>query len=125
MENIKRGYCQLEIGGKKRTLHFSMNSWAVWEEVSGYTISQIDQVLSRGLSISVLRAFIYSGLVANDQESGNEVDYTVFDVGSWMGDLPPNDLELVTKAILESRVLGQDLNGGLRRNVTKSSKSPK
>jgi hypothetical protein len=123
--NQKRGYCQLNIGGKIRTLHFSMNFWAAFEQASGFSISEIDKVFGSGLSLSSMRALVYSGLLAYDQENGNEIDYTVYSVGDWMEDVDQSALTLLVETLMQSRILGNDLNAGVRRNVQKSTKNPK
>jgi hypothetical protein len=123
--NKKRGYCQLEIGGKIRTLHFSMNFWATFEETSGFKISEVDKVFGSGLSMGSMRALLYSGIVAYDQENRNEIDYTLFEVGAWMDEINEKDLALIIETLMESRILGNDLNAGVRRNVSKSTKNPK
>ena len=123
--NQKRGYCQLNIGGKNRTLHFSMNFWAAFEQASGFSISEIDKVFGSGLSLSSMRALVYSGLLAFDQENGNEIDYTIYSVGDWMEDVDQSALTLIVETLMQSRILGNDLNAGVRRNVEKSTKNPK
>jgi hypothetical protein len=123
--NQKRGYCQLNIGGKLRTLHFSMNFWAAFEQASGFSISEIDKVFGSGLSLSSMRALVYSGLLAFDQENGNEIDYTIYKVGDWMEDVDQSALTLIVETLMQSRILGNDLNAGVRRNVEKSTKNPK
>lgn len=123
--NTKRGYCQLEIGGKNRTLHFSMNFWAAFETAAGFSIAEIDRVLGSGLSLTTLRAMIYAGLVAYDQENKEVIDYDQFDVGVWMEDVNNEQIEIIVNTLLESRILGNDLNAGVRRNVEKSTKNPK
>jgi hypothetical protein len=123
--NQKRGYCQLNIGGKNRTLHFSMNFWAAFEQASGFSISEIDKVFGGGLSLSSMRALVYSGLLAYDQENGNQVDYTIYSVGDWMEDVNQDQLTLIVETLMQSRILGNDLNAGVRRNVEKSTKNPK
>lgn len=123
--NTKRGYCQLEIGGKIRTLHFSMNFWAAFESAAGFSIAEIDKVLGAGLSLTTLRALIYAGILAYDQENKQPIDYDQFDVGSWMDDVDQSNIEIIINTLLESRILGNDLNAGVRRNVEKSTKNPK
>ena len=123
--NQKRGYCQLNIGGKNRTLHFSMNFWVAFEDASGHKISEIDKVFSSGISLNTMRALVYAGILAYDQENGNPIDYNVFQVGSWMEDMTPDSLTLLVNTLMESRILGNDLNAGVRRNVEKSTKNPK
>jgi hypothetical protein len=102
-----------------------MNFWAVFEETSGFSIAEIDKVFGQGISLTNIRSLVYSGLVAYDQENGNHIDYNIYQVGSWMDDVDPNVLETIISTLLESRVLGNDLNAGMRRNVEKSTKNPK
>ncbi len=123
--NKRRGYCQLELGGKIRTLHFSMNFWAAFEEASGFKISEVDKVFGSGLSMATMRDLVYAGIIAYDQENNNEIDYNKFSVGAWMDDIDQKSLETIINTLMESRVLGNDLNAGVRRNVSKSTKNPK
>jgi hypothetical protein len=123
--NDKRGYCQLEFGGKVRTLHFSMNFWAAFENAAGFSISEIDKVLGAGLSLTTLRAMIYAGILAYDQENKQVIDYDQFDVGNWMEDVKQANIQLIVETLMQSRILGNDLNAGVRRNVEKSTKNPK
>ena len=122
MANRKRGYITLKLGGKNRTLHFSMNFWAQWTEMLGVSLEQIGGVFENGISLKGVRSLIYSGLLAHDQEQGNEIDYNEFTVGSWLGDLEAEKLEEVINAMLESRILGNDLNMGIERNVKRTTK---
>jgi hypothetical protein len=123
--NKKRGYCQLELGGKTRTLHFSMNFWAAFEEASGFKISEVDKVFGSGLSMGTMRALVYAGIIAYDQENNIEIDYNQFNVGAWMDEIDQEQLAIIINTLMESRVLGNDLNAGVRRNVSKSTKNPK
>lgn len=123
--NKRRGYCQLELGGKTRTLHFSMNFWAAFEEASGFKISEVDKVFGSGLSMGTMRALVYAGIIAYDQENNIEIDYNQFNVGAWMDEIDQEDLGMIISTLMESRVLGNDLNAGVRRNVSKSTKNPK
>ena len=123
--NPQRGYYQLELGGKTRTLHFSMNFWAAFEQATGYSISQLSEVFSNGISLMTIRGIIYAGLLANDQEEGNKIDYTIYSVGNWMEEVTPEMIDEISQAMMSSKILGMDLNAGVRRNVTKSTKNPK
>ena len=86
MANKKRGYYTLKIGGKMRTMHFSMNFWSNFTDELNVPIDKIGDVFNDGISLSTIRALIYSGLLANDQEQGNEIDYNIFKVGMWLED---------------------------------------
>jgi len=113
------------LGGKTRTLHFSMNFWAAFEEASGFKISEVDKVFGSGLSMGTMRALVYAGIIAYDQENNIEIDYNQFNVGAWMDEIDQEQLAIIINTLMESRVLGNDLNAGVRRNVSKSTKNPK
>jgi hypothetical protein len=125
MATRKRGYYTLKLGGKNRTMHFSMNFWANFTDILGISLEQIGSAFSNGISITTLRAIIYSGLLAYDQEEGNEIDYNEFKVGAWLEDLDAAKLEDVVAAMFESKILGNDLNMGIERNVKRSTKQGK
>lgn len=106
-------------------MHFSMNFWANFTDILGISLEQIGSAFSNGISITTLRAIIYSGLLAYDQEEGNEIDYNEFKVGAWLEDLDAAKLEDVVAAMFESKILGNDLNMGIERNVKRSTKQGK
>jgi hypothetical protein len=125
MANRKRGFYTVKLGGKNRTLHFSMNFWANFTDEMDLPIEQIGNVFQGGVSISAIRALVYSALLANEQEQGNEIDFTIYTVGAWLEDLDATELEKIVEAMTESKILGNDLNAGIKRNVTKSTKAGK
>jgi hypothetical protein len=122
MANKRRGYYTLKLGGKSRTMHFSMNFWANFTDELNISLEKIGEVFSDGVSISSIRALVYSGLKAYDQEEGNEIDYNQFKVGVWLEDFQAEKLNEMIEAMMESRILGNDLNMGVSRNVKKTSK---
>lgn len=116
MSNKRRGYYALKMGGKNRTMHFSMNFWAGFTDELGISLEQIGEVFEGGLSISTIRAMVYSALLAYDQEKGNKIDYNLYTVGSWLDDLEAEELEKIVTALTESKILGNSLNMGIERN---------
>jgi hypothetical protein len=125
MANKKRGYYTLKIGGKMRTMHFSMNFWSNFTDELGISIERIGDVFTNGISITTIRALVYSGLLAHDQEQGNIIDYNKFQVGMWLEDFGGDKLNKVIESMMESRILGNDLNMGIARNIKKTSKPTK
>lgn len=125
MANKKRGYHTIKLGGKNRTLHFSMNFWAELTDLLDVSLEDIGSIFSKGLSIKTIRSIIFCGLLANDKEEGNEIDYNEFKVGSWLDDLEADKVEGIVNSMLESRILGNDLNMGINRKVTRSTKKGK
>lgn len=125
MATRKRGYYTTKLGGKNRTMHFSMNFWANFTDLLGISLEQIGDVFAGGVSLSNIRALIYAALLANDQEKGIEPDYNQYQVGAWLEDLQAEELEKIIEAMTESRILGNSLNMGIERNVKSTTKAGK
>lgn len=123
MANKQRGYYSLTIGGKQRTLHFSMNFWAAFTDELKISLTEIDQVFSNALNLNSIRALVYAGLLAYDQEEGNEIDYNLFKVGAWLDDIEPDQFNEIINTLMQSKLLGNELNGGLSRGAKPSSKA--
>ena len=123
-KNKKRGYITIKIGGKNRTLHFSMNFWAEFTDQLGVGIEQIGEVFQKGFSLAQLRALVYSGLVAYDSENNIPVDYNVFKVGMWLDEISSDDITKVINTMSESKVLGVDLKNELRQPEKKNTPNP-
>ena len=122
MANKKRGYYTIKMGGKNRTMHFSMNFWSNFTDDLNIPLDKLADIFTNGVSLSTIRSLIYSALLANDQENKSLIDYDKFDVGVWMEDLEADDLDKIVAAMMESRILGNDLNAGMARNVKQSTK---
>lgn len=119
MANKRRGYYTTKLGGRNVTLHFSMNFWANFTEIMNVPLDKIGELFTGGISISAIRALVYSAMLAYDQEEGNEIDYNQFKVGAWLEDLGQEELEKMIGAMMESRILGNDLNMGIDRQAKK------
>ena len=72
--------------------------------------------------MSSIRALIYSGLIAYDKEEKNVIDYDEYDVGSWLEDFDSDKLKEVIQTMMQSKVLGNELNMGIARKQTASKK---
>ena len=120
MQKIK-GYYSLELGGKKRTLHFSMNFWAALTEGLGVSLQELDKVFNNEMALSSVRAIVYCGLLAYDQEEGNEINYNKFKVGSWLEDMTQDQFNEMIQSLTESKILGNSMNAGMKRNTQKKN----
>jgi len=109
MTNKKRGYIDVNLGNKKRTLHFSMNFWAEFTEQMGISIDKIGDIFQNGISINGLRSLVYSAVLANDLENGNDVDYNVYTVGTWLDDIDTETINKIVQTMTESKILGNSL----------------
>ena len=119
--NKQRGYYSLKIGGKNRTMHFSMNFWASLTEVLDVGLQDLEKVFSDKSQLSSIRAIIYCGLLAYDQEEGNDIDYNIYKVGSWLDDLNQEEFQNVMQAMTETKILGNEINAGIKRTQKKKS----
>jgi len=122
--NKKRGYYTTLLGGKQRTLHFSFNFWANLTDDLGISLEQIGSIFEKGFNMAAFRSIIYSGVLTYHQENNLEVDFNVYNVGSWMDDLEADEIEKILSAMMETRILGNDLNMGIKRK-TDTKKKPK
>tara|TARA_Y100001937_G_scaffold123735_1_gene187128 strand:+ start:633 stop:1007 length:375 start_codon:yes stop_codon:yes gene_type:complete len=118
--NKQRGYYSLKIGGKNRTMHFSMNFWASLTEVLDVGLQDLEKVFSDKSQLSSIRAIIYCGLLAYDQEEGNDIDYNIYKVGSWLDDLNQEEFQNVMQAMTETKILGNEINAGIKRTQKKN-----
>ena len=111
MTNKKRGYIDLKVGNKNRTLHFSMNFWSEFTEQLGISLQDIGDAFQNGISIKGLRALVYSAILANDQEQNNEIDYNLFTVGAWLDELDADKINDIVEVMMQSKILGNSLQG--------------
>jgi hypothetical protein len=110
MTNKKRGFIDITVQGKTRTLHFSMNFWAEFTEQLGISLQDIGSVFQNGISLTGLRALIYSAALANDLENNNDVDYNIYSVGTWLDDIDAETINKIVETMIESKILGNSLN---------------
>lgn len=120
--NKKRGFYTADLGGKKRTLRFNMNFWAEFTDQLGIGLEQLGEVFENGISISAIRALIYSALITHDREQGKEIDYNIYTVGSWLDEMDASELEKIMAAMMDSKILGNDLNMGIQRKAESTEK---
>ena len=125
MKHKKRGYYTAEIGGKQRTLHFSFNFWANLTECLQVPLEELGQIFESGISMSTIRALIFSGLKAYDQEEGNVVDYNEFTVGVWLEEFDANKINEMVETMMTSKILGNPLNMGIPRTAKTKDKKEK
>ena len=125
MTNKKRGYIDITVNGKKKTLHFSMNFWAEFTEQMGISLQDIGTVFESGISLNGLRALIYSAVLANDLEQGNEVDYNIYAFGTWLDDIDAETINKIVETMVESKILGTALNNNESKIPAKPKPSKK
>lgn len=76
---------QIEIGGRKRPVFFGFYAFKVFEDETGIKFSKMGESLE-DMSIEVLVAFIYAGLVNGSKKENKEIDFEKEDVFNWLDD---------------------------------------
>jgi|TARA_B100000482_G_C12498559_1_gene255606 hypothetical protein len=118
--NKERGYYSIDLGGKERTLHFSMNFWAELTDHLNISLQELGEAFSNKMAISGIRGIVYCGMLAYDRENKNEIDYDVYDVGNWLEDLTQDDINNLINSMMQSKILGNKLNAGIERDQKKN-----
>lgn len=121
--NSKRGYYTANLGGEDRVMRFNMNFWAEFCDTLNIKLEEIGEVFDGGVSLSAIRALIYSGLVTFDRENNKAIDYNIYTVGSWLDDMEADQLTGIVNAMMQSKILGNELNVGIERNPTAEKKT--
>ena len=106
-------------------MHFSMNFWSNFTDELKVPLDKLGELFDNGVSLSTIRTLVYSAILAYDQEEGNDIDYNIYKVGMWLEDFTADELNNVVNVMMDSRILGNDLNAGLNRNVKQTTKKGK
>ena len=96
--NSFRGYIDFEIGGEIRPVKFDFNTLADISDKHGLSLTELRNLDSKRMTATVLRTLVWSGLVHGARTAGKDVDFTLEDVGSWVGELMKSNrlVELLT-----------------------------
>jgi hypothetical protein len=104
MNKIK-GYTTIEIGGKKRPVHFGINQSEVYKKLRGLSqpeyIQQIADLKDTN-DTGVMRDLLYSGLVAGAEYDDAEVDFTEKKVGFWLEEVDESELAKAFETMIAS-----------------------
>ena len=73
------------------------------------------------MALSSVRAIIYCGMMAYDQEEGNEITYNKFSVGNWLSEMNQDQFQEVMATMTETKILGNQLNAGMQRQTQKKN----
>lgn len=124
----KEGYCQLEIGGKYRTLVFSMRFWEILCRTLNINLKDLSEYMSSkgATELKAIRDMVYSALVAADKQEDKKaiIDYSNFDVGLWLPQISNDDMDMIIHCFAETKFFANDMNMGISRIAKKSTKDP-
>ncbi len=91
-KTVQQGYYKLK--GVNKWLHFSMNCWVNLKQDSGKDIGTFGKEYDDADTIGkfmILTEVAYAAAKAYDQEEGNDIDYNIFKVRTWMEALKEDD----------------------------------
>ena len=78
----------ISIGGKNRPVHFGVNALAEFNQATGTNFEWIFRIAENPmlLDFNQLRWLVYVGLKQGATEHGQQVDFTLDDVGNWLNE---------------------------------------
>jgi hypothetical protein len=78
---------EIEIGGEKRSVKFGFNTMALFGELTGYKVSQMQNLGSELTMKDVIR-LMWCGLKEGARKAGKDFNASVEDVGDWIDESP-------------------------------------
>jgi|GEM_PF-1314417 len=94
------------IGGKQRPFKFGFNAIDIFCREHNIGISEFGERFAKigkgNATIGELRDIIFAGLAGGALTSGEQIDFTSFQVGDWMDELPQGELAKMMEAITQS-----------------------
>ena len=81
-----------------------MNTWYNLKESTGKDLTEYGVALEKGTDIEkafALAEIVFAAAKAYDQEEGNDINYSIYNVRGWFGSIiGPEEVEGITKALL-------------------------
>jgi hypothetical protein len=78
---------EIEIGGSLRPVKFGFNSLALFGELTGYKVAQM-QSLGSELTMKDVITLMWCGLKEGARKQGKEFNASIEDVGDWIDEAP-------------------------------------
>ena len=100
-----------------------MNFWSEFTDALNLPLDKLGEAFEKGVTIKMIIQIVYCGLYAYDMENKNKIDYNAFDVGNWLEEVDAEKLTDITNSLMESKILGNQLNMGIDRNPTEEKKT--
>lgn len=114
--NQLSGYCEVKVMDRLIPCKFGMNAFAMFTQMQGIELDQIDKALSTS-NVESIRNLIYCGMKSAALSKGIEIDFNEFTVGDWIDDMEESELSKIVETIGNSRVLGHQLGGAKKKET--------
>ncbi|MBL4880952.1 MAG: hypothetical protein JKX82_06475 [Oleispira sp.] len=107
----ERGYYTIEVAGQEIIGHFSVNFWALLEEILGFqTIEEMFGYIAQGVSLSQIRNIIYCTSSAYCEEKGlPRLFKNLAQCGLALGDFTDDHFNIVMAAFTGCKLMGLDV----------------
>lgn len=96
----------VQIGNKLRPFKFGFNAIDIFCRERNITIGdfgkRIAEISKGSATIGELRDIIYAGLAGGALSSGQTIDFTAYQVGDWLDELPQGELAKMMETISQS-----------------------
>jgi|SRR6185312_6454930 len=96
----------ITIGGKQRPFKFGFNAIDIFCREHNIGINEFGERFTRigkgQATIGELRDIIFAGLAGGSLTVAEPIDFSTFQVGDWMDDLPQGELAKMMEAITQS-----------------------
>jgi hypothetical protein len=94
------------IGSKPRPFKFGFNAIDIFCGERKITIAtfgeRIAEISKGSATIGELRDIIYAGLAGGALSNNQQIDFTAYQVGDWLDELPEGELSKIMEAISQS-----------------------
>ena len=102
----KGNLSKMDIGGALRPVGWGMNTWILYCELRGCTITDMGEQLQRigtgGGSGSEIRDLIWAALKSGARKEKQDVEFDNWDVGDWLDDISTEALTEFLTSMTES-----------------------
>lgn len=115
MNNRLSGYCEIDLGGKKRAFKFGMNAFALACEVAGLSLNEF--LASIGSNPLSIRYLIWAGISANCRSNNIEEDFNLYNVGDWLDVIDAKSLATLMDTVAKAQILGNETNSDVEKKV--------
>lgn len=77
---------EINIGGKLRPVSYGFNALAMFQSMTGLTLTELNGIDSSKMTLTAMIQFAYCGLKDGARKAKQEFNYSTEDVADWLDD---------------------------------------
>ena len=77
---------EINIGGTTRPVSYGFNALAMFQNMSGLTLTELNSIDTTKMTLTAMIQFAYCGLKDGARKAKQEFGYTTEDVADWLDD---------------------------------------